>query len=155
MIDLAGLAVAAAARGIARRSYEAEVPDRAEGRSVPRLRRDGATILTWEMEGPVIVGPQAYAGRGIGSGFTGWAREGLSLDEAEAALVLRRAVFISGGRGFDLDAPGRNTGPMGGCWTWQPERAARALRVVGSTLDFTDRADDLTADDGGWLAFEP
>jgi hypothetical protein len=153
-IDLAGLAVAAAARGIARRTYEAEIPDRLDGRCGPSLRRDGMPILTWEMAAGMIVGPEPYAGRGIGSGFTGWARETLSLDNAEAALVLRRAVFISGGRGIDLDAPGRRTGPVGGCWTWQPEQAARAVRMVGSTQDFTDRADDLTRDDRGWLAFE-
>ena len=76
------------------------------------------------------------------------------MDEAEAALVLRRAVFISGGRGVDLDAPDRRMGPRGGCWAWQPERAQRAVRMVGSTLDFTDRADDLTAHDRGWLAFD-
>lgn len=154
MIDLAGLAVAAAARGTARRSYEAEVPDRVGGRTLALLRRDGAEVLAWEMDGPTILGPGLYAGRGIGSGFTGWARASLSADEAEAALVLRRAVFISGGRGVELDAPGRRTGPIGGCWTWQPERADRAVRMVGSTLDFTDRGQDLTVDDRGWLAFE-
>ena len=90
----------------------------------------------------------------IGAGFTQWASAGLSTDEAEAALVLRRAVFISGGRGVDLDTPGRRTGPMGGCWVWQPERAADARRNVGSTLDFTGREESLTAADRRWLAFE-
>jgi len=155
MIDLAGLAVAAAAQGVARRTYDVEVPDRIRGRSRPALWRDGALVLTWEMDGPMIIQPEPYAGRAIGSGFTGWAQGHLPPDLAEAALVLRRAVFISGGRGIDLDAPGRQTGPMGGCWTWQPERAARAVRIKGSTLDFTDRAEDLTNDDQAWLAFKP
>jgi hypothetical protein len=97
--------------------------------------------------------PAPYAGLAIGTGFTGWVRDRLSLDEAEAALVLRRAVFISGGRGVDLDAPGRTTGPMGGCWVWQPERAASAKRNIGSTQDFTGRAELLTQDDQAWLDF--
>jgi hypothetical protein len=154
MIDLAGLAVAAAACGTTRRTYEAEVPDREGRRTRAVLRRDGAPVLAWDMMGSTITGPAAYEGRGIGSGFTGWARAALPRDEAEAALVLRRAVFISGGRRVDLDNPEHRTGPIGGCWTWQPERAARAVRVVGSTLDFTDRAHDLTVGDEGWLAFE-
>jgi hypothetical protein len=153
MIDLAGLAVAALAQGWVRRTYDATVPDRVQDRTRASLTRDGRAILAWEMEGARIAAPEAYAGVNIGGGFTRWARERLSLDETEAALVLRRAVFISVGRGVDLDAPGRRTGPMGGCWAWQPERAALATRHVGSTLDFTDRAEALARDDQDWLAF--
>lgn len=152
-IDLAGLCVAALARGLSRRFYEVEVPDRVDGRTHVRLWRDGALLLEWDMDGPTIVGPAPFAGVGIGGGFTGWARDHLDLDLAEAALVLRRGVFISSGRTVDLDAPGRTTGPMGGCWVWQPERAALATRIVGSTHDFTERPQVLTLDDQDWLAF--
>jgi hypothetical protein len=154
MIDLAGLAVAAAARQIARRTYDIEVPDREDGRTHARLWRDSEPVLDWIVERSRIVEPAPFAGHDIGSGFTAWVADTLGADEAEAALVLRRAVFISGGRGLDLDAPGRTTGPMGGCWVWQPERSAGARRIVGSTLDFTDRAAALTLDDREWLAFE-
>jgi hypothetical protein len=154
MIDLAGLAVAAAANHVERRTYEAEVPDREKSRTNPRLLCDGVEALAWEMEGSTILAREPFAGRSVGSGFTGWARESLPLNEAEAALVLRRAVFISGGRGVNLDESGLGTGPIGGCWTWQPERMARATRMVGSTLDFTERSEDLTAEDRGWLAFD-
>ncbi len=153
MIDIAGLAIAAAARGIARRGYAALVPDREDGRTHASLTRDGEPVLNWAIAGRVIEGPAPFAGVNIDSGFTGWSQKTLGLDEAEAALVLRRAVFISGGRGVDLDAPGRRTGPLGGCWTWQPERADRATRNIGSTWDFTGRAEALTLDDGPWLAF--
>ncbi|MDB5446991.1 MAG: hypothetical protein JWQ97_2308, partial [Phenylobacterium sp.] len=151
-IDLAGLAVAALAQRRPHRIYQVEVPDRVDGRTTATLKRDGELFLQWELQGPKIIAPEPYAGRDIGTGFTGFAR-GLPLDEAEAALVLRRAVFISGGRMIDLDAPGRTTGPMGGCWVWQPERAALATRIVGSTRDFTGRADELARDDQAWLAF--
>lgn len=153
MIDLAGLAVAALAQQRPSRIYEAVVPDRVDGRTRATLSRDGVPLLAWDMDAGTITGPAPYAGLAIGTGFTGWVRERLSLDEAEAALVLRRAVFISGGRGVDLDAPGRTTGPMGGCWVWQPERAAAAKRNIGSTQDFTGRADVLLQDDQAWLDF--
>ena len=41
-IDMAGLALAALARGIERRTYEVEVPDRVDDRTHARLWRDGA-----------------------------------------------------------------------------------------------------------------
>ena len=155
MIDLAGLAVAALARGTLWRRYEAEVDDRQPGKPrFARLWRDGANVLTWELDGYSVKAPPAYEGRGLGSGFTGWVRTALPEEEAEAGLVLRRAVFISGGRGVDLDAPDREWRAHGGCWAWQPERAHKALRNVGSTHDFTDRAGELLQEDGAWLAFE-
>ena len=102
----------------------------------------------------MIDGPAPYAGHNIGSGFTDWTQRSLDIDAAEAALVLRRTVFISSGRGVDLDAPGKTTGPMGGCWSWQPERARQAIRNIGSAQDFSDRAEVLTLEDQPWLAFE-
>jgi hypothetical protein len=154
MIDLAGLAVAALGQDRGRRVYEAAVPDRVDGRTTATLHCDGRLILEWDMDRSKIDSPAAYAGVDIGSGFTQWSQR-LSLDEAEAALVLRRAVFISGGRGIDLDAPGRRTGPLGGCWAWQPERSAQAQRNIGSTHDFTSRPEALTSADRDWLLFSP
>jgi hypothetical protein len=154
VIDLAGLAVAAAAQQTGRRTYEAEIPDPVDNRTHARLWRDGELILDWDMEGQFIHGPEPYGPRTIATGFTNWAVESLPPDLAEAALVLRRAVFISGGRRMELDKPRTSNWPIGGCWAWQPERAAQAVRVVGSTLDFTDRREVLTSDDQAWLAFE-
>jgi hypothetical protein len=151
-IDLAGLAVAALAQRRPHRVYEGAVPDRIDGRTVATLRRDGLEILQWALDDQTIVSPGPYAGRILGSGFTGFAR-GLPLEEAEAALVLRRIVFISGGRGVDFSAPGK-VGPVGGCWAWQPERMAQAVRLPASKLDFTGRAEDLVQDDQDWIRFQ-
>ena len=153
MIDLAGLAIAAAARDIGRRCYEAEAPDRVDGRSRPRLWCDGRLVLEWTIDKMTVVGPGPYAGRSLEAGFTAWTQAELDVDAAEAALVLRRACFISGGRGVDLDSPGRTFGPAGGCWVWQPEQAPQARRMVGSTLDFSETPEALTRDDQDWLAF--
>jgi len=91
----------------------------------------------------------------LGREFTAWVGTSLGAELAEAALVLRRAVFISNGRGRteELDrAP--HAAPRGGCWVQQPERAPLAFRQKGTSLDFSLRPDVLTADDERWLAFE-
>jgi len=154
MIDLAGLAVAALSQGTPFRQYDAEVDDKSPDRTRrARLRRNGVLVLEWELDGYAVKGPPPYSGLSLGAGFTGWTQDMLPTDDAEAALVLRRAIFISNGRTVDLDAPGRRTGPFGGCWAWQPERADKALRNVGSTQDFTDRPDALLEEDQTWLDF--
>lgn len=154
MIDLAGLAVAALSHGTAFRQYDAEIDDRTPDRiRRARLSRDGKPVLEWELNGYAVKDPERYAGLSLGAGFTGWTQDRLQEEEAEAALVLRRAVFISNGRTVDLDEPGRRTGPLGGCWAWQPERANKALRNVGSTHDFTHRPEALLEEDQTWLAF--
>lgn len=155
MIDLAGLAVAALSRGTTFRQYDVEVDDKLPGTPRrARLRRADELMLNWELDGYAVKNPPPYSGRSLGAGFTGWTQEHLRPDEAEAALVLRRAIFISNGRTVDLDAPGRRSGPVGGCWAWQPERADLALRNFGSTQDFTECPDDLLEQDEAWLAFE-
>lgn len=152
--DLAALAIANAARGTVTRRYDMVVPDTEDGRRHATLARDGTPLLDWALDGYAIAAPPPWSGRGLGGGFTAWVAESLDADMAEAALVLRRAIFISGGRGMAerLDrmahAPDR-----GGCWVQQPEQAVKARREIGSTQDFTGRADMLTLDDEDWLAF--
>jgi len=63
--------------------------------------------------------------------------------------VLRRAVFISGNRMFDMDRMARAdaTGHVNGaCYVYQQGVAARALRERGSTLDFGATPERLLAD---------
>ena len=79
--------------------------------------------------------------------------ETLNIDDAEAALILRRCAMISNGRGQPLDAQ-ISAEPWGRCFSQQPDRAPTALRVRGSTWDFTGRVEALCADDQGWIAFQ-
>lgn len=151
--DLAGLAVAALAQQRPRRLYEAVIPDRVSGCTTASLRRDGEDILTWDLRDQTVIGPEPYCGRSVGAGFSAFTQS-LPLEEAEAALVLRRAVFISQGRSVNLDNPDLR-GPVGGCWAWQPERMGTLKRLPESRRDFTGRADELGAMDHGWLRFEP
>ena len=154
LIDLAGLAIAAMARRQSRRKYLAAIADfKNELPQQAALKRDGEPCLEWQFEDNHLVAPEEMAGLSLGKGFTNWASTLDDSDASEAALVLRRAIFISEGRKYDLDAPGNHRGPLGGCWVWQPERADQAERVFGSTHDFTDHPERLLTDSNGWLEF--
>ena len=148
LFDLAGLAVAHAAAGRQRRQYDARVPDRVDGRTRATLHRDGALVLEWDVAGRAILGPPPFDGQRLrGSGFITWAEGELDEDQAEAALVLRRALDIGMGRGMDLDpvpnaqAIAEMVGPV--CFSFQPERAPVALRMKGTTWDFAQHPERL------------
>jgi hypothetical protein len=151
VFDTAGLAVAHAARGTTRREYEIEAPWwQPQGPREVILRRDGAEVLRWTVQDRRIVAPEPFAGRDWQK-LLGWAREtfGDDPDMIEAIVVLRRAAMISGSRTITLD-PLENaagTGHINGaCYVFQPEIAPLALRIQGSTLDFTDAPQLLLSD---------
>jgi Protein of unknown function (DUF2889) len=151
--DMAALAIAAAARGNVSRRYDVAVDDPRLADRHARLARDGVPLLDWTLDDQRIVAPAPFTERTIGSGFTAWAAATFDPDGAEAALVLRRGVFISRGRPFsqELDAM-RHAHSSAGCWVTQPGRAPQAVRNVGSQLDFDGRRDALTRADDAWLA---
>jgi hypothetical protein len=158
--DRAGLAVAHAARGIERRQYDAEVPVGAvaiAGSSV-RLWRDGELALEWTFKGRElggdltrtehpIVDPPEFAGAPWKGGFFEWADMTLPVEEAEAAIVLRRACEIGLGRGMDLDGVDRADEladlMTGVCYTMQPAVIGKSLRNKGTIRDFSSSPDEL------------
>jgi len=150
LLDLAGLAAAAAARGVRQRRYDIAVPLRHNGRTQARLQRDGDPLLCWDVLDLAITGPDPYTGFDLRQGMARWALAQLPEDEAEAALVLRRCAAISIGKGKPLDGQ-LHAAATGRCYSQQPERAPLALRQVGSTWDFTARGEALCMDDGAWL----
>ncbi|HEU0201946.1 MAG TPA: hypothetical protein VFR86_16135 [Burkholderiaceae bacterium] len=150
MFDLAGLAIAFAARGGMRRQYDIEVPRLAPaGPMHARLWRDGAQVLEWTVNDTLITAPEPFAGRNL-RGLMPWVRQTFTdPDEYEAIVVLRRGVFVSGSRTYDLDrmanaADTRHT--SGACYVFQPGVETNALRVVGATRDFGADAKALLAD---------
>lgn len=153
--DLAGLAVATAVSGRPWRQYDIEIPDRVSGGTQALLSRDGEPVLAWDLCETSITGPTPYAGISLREGFARWATTQLSSDEAEAAIVLRRCALISLGRGRPLDEQVHAV-PTGLCFAQQPTRAVQALRVVGSTWDFSPPARHrrLCEADTGWLSFK-
>jgi Protein of unknown function (DUF2889) len=150
LMELAGLAIAAAARKIALRWYDIEVPRRIAGRTLATLDKDGAPLLAWEILDTTIAGPAPFQGVSLRKGMAAWAFANLPEEEAEAALVLRRCALISLGRAMNLDAQ-VHAEPTGRCFVQQPERAEQGLRILGSIIDFSETAKDLCATDRQWL----
>ncbi len=151
--DLAGLAVAHAARGeAAPRQYDVEVPPAtAEGTRVPRLWRDGQLLLAWTIaSGTALTAPPPYTEAPWRGGFIKWADQTFEPDGAEAAIVLRRACDIGMGRGMDLEGY-RSADELadlmtGVCYTMQPEVMPGARREIGSIRDFADHPEALLSD---------
>jgi len=150
LLDLAGLAVAHAARGIAARQVDAEVPcvDPAQPRDAV-LWIDGRETLRWTLLRNTITAPALFAGQDLGR-MMPWAKlRFIDRDSLEAVLMLRRAVFVSGNRFYDLDrmASADDTGHvLDACYVYREGVASRAVRVQGATLDFSGRPELLLAD---------
>jgi len=151
MFDLAGLAVAHAARGGpigATRQYDVEIPFAAQrgGEVEVRLWRDGDLVLTWTLVGRCVA-PAPYSEAPWRGGFLRWADQSLEPDAAEAAIVLRRACDIGMGRGMDLDGVDRADEledlMLGVCYSMQPTQIRVALRNKGTIRDFDDDPDAL------------
>jgi hypothetical protein len=139
MFEMAGLAVTQAARGLGSRRYDALVVDPEDGAQLAELRCDGAPLLTWRLQDGVIVEPAAYAGRQPGD-FRTRNLGALPHETAEAILVLRRAVWLAAARAMDVDRfpTAAAMGRTGVCFTFQPHRAAGALRRAGSERDYSN-----------------
>lgn len=141
MYDLACILIAHAARGTALRRYDMAVADRVEGRTHGTLRRDDGFTMAYDVDGTEITAPPPFAGLSLKRGFPQWATRHLPRDDAEAAIVLRRAIFVSNGRRRDLDdSPNAAVGArnIGGCFVMREGVADRALRIMGASRDYTD-----------------
>ncbi len=147
--DLAGLAVAHAAAGRASREYRCAVWGAPGEATTATLERDGEPLLVWRLESMTIRGAAPFDGRTLKGTFLAWAEAELEPDLAEAAIVLRRASYISPVRFYDLDQfdrPGDVT-PVGGqCFTYTDGVAQRAQRQRGSKRDYTSRPEALLAE---------
>jgi hypothetical protein len=152
--DLAGLCVSHAARGQERRQYDVELPAPWDETTEPRLWRDGELVLTWTLTWSDgrrrLVASPPYDEAPWRGGFFRWADETLQPDDAEAAIVLRRACEIGMGRGMDLEAydSAAELGPLMGpvCYTMQRDVAPVAFRNRGSIRDFARHPDALLRD---------
>jgi hypothetical protein len=147
--DLAGLAVAHAAAARASREYRCAVWGAPDAIVDATLERDGEPLLHWRLDGMTIHAAPPFNGRSLKGAFQSWAEAELEADLAEAAIVLRRASYISPVRFFDLDRyerPGDVT-PIGGqCFTYTDGNAQRAQRQRGSKRDYTHRPEALLAE---------
>lgn len=151
LFDVASLAVTHAAARRERRQYDIVIPDRREWRTHATLHRDGEPMLEWDVAGTRIEGPAQFEGVEMrGASFIRWTEDRLDPETAEAVLALRRSCFIAMGRARDLDAAESANDYMGlakgSCHSFTPGVAERALRIKGTTHDFTHAPERLLAD---------
>jgi len=150
LFDLAGLAIAHAARGGERRRYDIDLSPRVDTRSVARLRRDDAALLEWHLVDGTLVDPSPYTEGPWRGGFLRWADATFEPDEAEAAIVLRRACDIGLGRGMDLESYDTASELLalteGACYTMRTGIAENARRVRGTIRDFGATPEALLGD---------
>jgi len=140
LADLVRLAAAHARRGTAPRRYDVTVADAAEdGSQSAEVCRDGVPVFRWSVKAGTIRSPDPFTGQSL-KRLPQWVEKALDADEIEAALVLRRAVHIAGGRRVNLDLvpDARVLGRPGTCYSFQPSIAPKAHRVKGSSRDFSD-----------------
>jgi hypothetical protein len=152
--DLAGLAVAHAARfvagGSATRWYLAVVPDWFAPPYDAWILRDGVEVLRFRVDQDgVLVAPAAFAGVDLNRRFIPWCNEHLDADTTEAAMLLRRAASMSPARHMDLeslDLIGESGIRPGTCYASQPGLLEIGRRNRNSYRDFGTRPGDLLAD---------
>lgn len=115
--------------------YDILVSDPVEGRSRAELRRNGETALAWTLAGFKIVEPATLAGTGFDQ-LGGWIKT-LDAPGQEAARLLRWGSILAHGRVLSMDrqSDARRL-PSGSCYTFQPQRAPLAKRIV-AVRDFS------------------
>ena len=143
--DLAVFAIAHASRasrgGAAEREYLTVVPDWSRPPFSGYLWRDRELQLSWLVDGATVLGPAPFDGVALRSRFLEWCEANLDAEQAEAAQMLRRAVWISPARGHDLEGcdDARQSHLIEGvCYTAQPQRLDVAIRSRGSLRDYSN-----------------
>lgn len=151
LVDMAVLAVAAAARGVRYRQYDATLSleiRNGEDRRTGSLRRSDGGTTRWSFRDGFVVEPANYAGVEMRRAASWVGAHSDDPDIVEEAFVMQRALLVAGGRRFNLDEVTRassQTWMVGACFTFQAERIDQAERRVGSSRTFA-RPDELLAD---------
>jgi hypothetical protein len=115
--------------------YDILVSDPVDGRSRAELRRNGETCLAWTLSAFKIVEPAELAGAALND-----LRDWIAMQDTqgqEAARLLRWGSILAHGRVLSMDrqSDARRL-PSGSCYTFQPQRAAQAQRIV-AVKDFS------------------
>ncbi len=118
--------------------FDMRVADRVDDRTTAVLERNGVERMRWQLDSTAIAGG-TFAGRDLRQ-LSKWKRE-LPAEEAELATILRRAVFVSGGRQFmpvSDRASDQGSFRAGVCFNYQPEQAAHSVRRKDWRTDFSE-----------------
>lgn len=137
LFDLA-VVLAAHADDTAPTRFDMRVADRVNERTTATLAQDDVEILRWQLAGTAIIAGD-HAGRDLRQ-LSAWKPE-LPAGEAEAATMLRRAVFVSGARRFtapsSLTAADQGSLRMGVCYNYQLPQALTSTRNAAWITDFS------------------
>ena len=133
LYDLAVFAAAHAGHA-ATTIYDVFVSDAAGGQKYCEIRSWGAVVLDWTMVDDVLVAPDGLAGTHLMQ-LRDWIA---TLDPAtrEVARILQWAALIAHGRSIPLADQSDATRMPPNCFTFQPDRAKRAVRI-GEIVDFS------------------
>jgi hypothetical protein len=147
MLEIAGLAVTQAARGVGVRRYDVSVTDPDDGRSDVRLQCDGVPTVEWILRDGVVADPAERRGLRPAALRSG-ALQDLPHEEAEILLILRRAVGLARARGWDVDQfpTAASMGREPACFVFRPGVAELAERRYGSVRDHSNGPGPLAAD---------
>lgn len=152
MLELAGLAIAAAVRGDDAVVYDVFVSDPIDDSRIASLSKNSVEVLRWTLNGETIVAPDIFAGRHLRTGFARWALETLTPQISEPAMIMRRCAVISAGRSKNLEEQEKGV-MVGTCFGQHPDRIERAYRIKGSIRDFSDAPDAPCQNDLQWVEF--
>lgn len=144
--DLAVWAIGFAHRfingGPPERRYLAVIPDFDTPPFRAELWRNGVLYVALSTDGSTVTDPPAWRNVSWRGGFLRWAQT-QGADDAEAALIVRRAVWLAPARQIDLEVCTTlaDSGLREGiCFASQPERMPVAFRNRGSLRDLAGRA---------------
>lgn len=130
LLDMA-IVAAAHAHDTSPTVFDMQVADRVEGRTTATLFQDGAERLHWQLQDTIIEGPERFAGLDI-KRVSKWKHD-FPLQEAEWSTLLRRAIFISGGRVYQppMGKRAAEMGPMrmGVCYNYQVPQADKSTPI--------------------------
>lgn len=127
--------------------HEVLVSDPGEGGIVAEIRSNGVAVLGWTLAGMTLTGPAEIAGRNL-MALRDWIA-GLEPARREAARILQWASIIAHGRQIPLAEQSDATRMPPNCYTFQPDMAARAVRV-GEIVDFSRAGREPLEAIGSW-----
>lgn len=117
--------------------FDLMVADRREGRTSGTLLENGVPVLQWQVNRTRIEGSGDWTGRDLRE-FSSW-KQALSPAVARRAMMLRRAIFVSGVRAHaqPMDGHAADRGRLGACYTYQMPRARDAVPSRQRRMDFS------------------
>ena len=115
--------------------YKIEVDDEKHGLSNIRVFSNQQPVCKATVHEAKFIKPDFMLGAPVKKGFSTWAKQTLSLQQSEIALMMQMAYFVAISRRFDLNAmlgqPAKNSGPpVGSCYALQEQRIEGNIRLA-------------------------